>query len=157
MESERYLLEPENANKFVRILQVVFGIVCLLVAIVWLAMTITTLKSTLSIWVTIVFLAGFGYVQIISGLGKATRFIKYSQSDMTLKLHSFLPFRTINGSEIERIDIYPLSIQYLLRSGKKIVLRFGTTYPEITEPVKQATEEFSGANNIRVEYKTEEL
>ncbi len=157
MERERFLLEPVNDNKFVNILQLTFGIICILVAIVWLVMNMTTFKSTLSIWVTIVFLAGFGYVQIISGLGKATKFVEYGQSDILLKPYSFIPFRKIKVSDIEEIEIYPLSIQYHLRSGKKAVLRFGTSFTDFIGPVKQGTEKFADENNIRVSYKSEDI
>ena len=157
MENERYLLEPVNNNKFVNILQVFFGIICILVAIVWIVLNFTSYKPTLSIWITIAFLAIFGYVQIISGLGKATKFIEYSNENVTVKSSSFLPLQKIAGSEIEQIEIYPLSIHFLLHSGKKRTLRFGTSYTEIIETVKKATEKFGVMKNLPVNYKHENL
>jgi hypothetical protein len=157
MEKEKYLLEPVNENKFVNIVQVTFGILCLIIALSWLVVNITTFKSTGSVWITIVFLAGFGYFQIISGTGRATKYIEYRNSEIILKANSFLPLRKINLAEIERIEVYPLSILFYLKSGKKVPLRFGTTYTEIISSVKQGTEKFADENNISLSYKKENI
>jgi hypothetical protein len=157
MDRERFILEPVNENKFVRMLQVAFGILCLLVAIVWLVMNLSTYKSTGTIWITIIFLTGFSYYQIVSGLGWATKFIEYEKSEVILKANSLLPLKKINTSEIDRIDIYPLSIMFFLKSGKRSVLRFGINYTEIISPVKTGTEKFARINSIPLEYKQETL
>lgn len=157
MENDRFILEPVNSNKFVRILQVAFGIVCIIVALTWVVLNLTTFKSSGSVWLTIVFLICFGYFQIISGLGLATKFIEYRKSELIMKPHSFLPLRKISVPEIEKIEIYPLSILFFLNSQKKAILRFGTNYTDIIPSVKDGTEKFAGVNNIPLSYKSEDI
>jgi|WetSurMetagenome_2_1015567.scaffolds.fasta_scaffold06781_6 hypothetical protein len=156
-EKERFMLEPVNENRFVRIIQVAFGIICIIVALVWVVLNFTTFNQTTTVWITIIFLSGFGYFQIVSGLGKATRFVEFRKSEVFIKPHSLLPVRRILNSEIDRIEIYPLSIVFLLQSGRKAVLRFGVSNTEIISQVKDGTEEFADKNGLNLSFQKEDL
>lgn len=157
MEKIHIPLGTENNNKVVRILQLLFGIVCLIVAISWIVLNITTFKSSTSIWATILFLIGFSYFQIISGLGKATRFVEFDESGLTLKKVAVLSPRHIDVADIRNIDVYPLSILIFLKSGRKIMFRLGATYTDIVESVRKGTEEFAEEYNIPLDYKREDV
>jgi hypothetical protein len=150
-------LEATNDNKIVRWLQLAFGVVCFILATIWIILNITSFKSTGSVWLTIAFLYGFSYFEIISGLGKAARFVEFGQTRLTLKRISMLPAQSFEVTDIVKIEIFPLSIIFFLKSGKRITLRLGTRYGDIIESVRNGTEEFAQENNIPLEYKKENI
>lgn len=157
METRYFSLEVNKSNRFARIFQLLFGFICALVAIVWAIVNISTLKSDGALWITIFLLLGFAYFQIISGLGKAEKFIEFSQSSIKLKNSSLFPSRDLSAEGIEKIEAFPLNLVFFLRSGKKVILRFGTTYTDIIDPVRKSIQTFCKGNNIPLEFKTEEL
>jgi len=157
MKTSYFSLEVNKSNRLTRIFQLVFGIVCALVAIIWLIINFNSLTSNWSLVITIIFLLGFAYYQINSGLGRGEKFVEISQTRLKLKKNSLLPAQDINASEIERIEIFPLSMVITLRSGEKRILRFGTTFTDIIDPVKRGIETFCSENNISLEFKNEEV
>lgn len=156
MEKSFFSLEANKSNKLTRIFQLLFGIVCAGVAIVWLSLNLEALKLNGSLIITILFLLGFAYYQVNSGLGRAEKFIEFSQSVIRLKKNSILPAREITAPEIEKIEVYPVNVVFLMKGGKKVILRFGTTFTDIIEPVKKALEGFCTKNNLMLEYMKEE-
>ena len=103
------------------------------------------------LWITIIFLSGFGFYQILSGLGQATRFIEIDNSFIRLKKNPVLPAVIMTVQEIERIELFPLSIAFFLKSKRRILLRFGTSYYETNERVKDEILSFAEVNNISLE------
>ena len=157
MKSNYYSLELNKSNIITRIFQLVFGIICAVIAIIWAILNINMLKSNGSLWITIVLLLGFAYYQINSGLGRAEKFIEFSQSSLKLKNNSLFPVRVLNAPDIQKIEAFPLNLVFFLTSGKKVFLRFGTTYTDIIEPVRKSLLTFCSGNNIPLEFKSEEL
>ena len=157
METGYFSLEVNKSNKVTRIFQLVFGIVCAVVAVIWLIINFNSLTSDWSLVITIIFLLGFAYYQINSGLGRGEKFVEISQTRLKLKKNSLLPAQVINASDIERIEVFPLSIVITLRSGEKRILRFGTTFTDIIDPVKRGIGTFCSENNISLEFKNEEI
>ncbi|MCK7576876.1 MAG: hypothetical protein MZV65_14045 [Chromatiales bacterium] len=76
---------------------------------------------------------------------------------ITLKQSSFLPKSELKSQDIEKIDIFPLSICFLMKNKKKKILRFGLSYTEIISPVKDSVVQFADLNNIAIEEKKEEI
>jgi uncharacterized protein YlzI (FlbEa/FlbD family) len=157
MEDNYFSLEVNKNNKVIRIFQIVFGTICAALAVVWLIMNIDTLKSNNSLWVSIIFLLGFAWYQINSGLGKGDKFLQIGQTSLKFKKNSLLPVRELNASEIKKIEIFPLSMVIFLISGKKNIMRFGTTYTDVIEPIKKGIENFCTLNNLELEFRKEEL
>lgn len=157
MKKVYYSLNLHETNRFSRILQLIFGIICIAVAVIWLFLNLKTSGSTLNLWVTILFLAAFGFYQINSGLGFANRFIEISNNSIRLKSNSILPVRQIGAAVINKIEVNPLNIIFFLKNGKKVNLRFGTTYPDNISRIKDKVLEFASENSISAEEKTEEL
>jgi hypothetical protein len=157
MEKKRFLLEAKENSGFIRMLQIIFGILCLGVAIYWGVFQINSLKAESKLWITIVFLVGFGAYQVAAGFGKITKFIETGPETIVLKQNSFLPKIELKSPDLSKIEIYPLSIHFILTEKKKFILRFGMNYTEIINPVKDAVTEFAGLNNIAFEEKREEI
>jgi hypothetical protein len=157
MEKKLFLLETQDPSRIMRIIQIIFGILCIVVAIFWLIYNFKSLKTDKTLWITIVFLTGFGFYQVMAGLGKTSKYIETSAEKIVLKQHSFLPKIEIKPAEIEKIEFYPLSICFCLEKKKKFIFRFGITYPETIIPIKESITEFAEFNNIPFEIMKEEL
>jgi len=157
MEKKYFALSSSDNNKIVKIIQVVFGFVCLAVAGFWLFFNIRAMKSDKTLWITIVFLSGFGFYQIWTGLGKAIRFIEISMEKISIKKTILLPPVILLPENIEKIEIYPLNLIFFLHSKKKMFLRFGTTYQDLNEQIKDEIILFAEKNSIQAEFVEEKL
>ncbi len=155
MEKQYYSLEPVESNRMTKIFQLTLGILCFIVAIVWVILNINVLKSNGALWITIIFLLGFGYFQINAGFGRATRFIEIGTDKIRLKRNSLLSVTEISTEEIEKIEMYPLNLIFFRRNDKTIILRFGTTYTDKIDPIKDGIMSFASVNSIPLEIKTE--
>lgn len=157
MNGNYFSLEVSKSNRLTRIFQLVLGILCIVIAFGWLITNYSSFNVNRSLWLTIIFLLGFGYFQINSGLGKGDKFIEIGESRIRMKINSVLPVRELQASEISKTEIYSLSVVFLMKSGKKEKVRFGTTYPDMLDPIRQNIEEFCTRNNIESEIRKEEL
>jgi hypothetical protein len=157
METQYFSLEVHRSNKLTKIFQLVFGIICAGVAVIWLILNLSTMKMTLGLAITVLFLLGFAYYQIVSGLGQAEKFIEVGGEMIRVKKNSIFPVEEVRADEIENIVIYPINIVFMMKSKKKTILRFGTTYTEIINPAKDAIENFCKRNNLSYEERNEEL
>ena len=157
MEKKYFALSSSDNNKIVKIIQVVFGFVCLAVAGFWLFFNIRAMRSDKTLWITIVFLSGFGFYQIWTGLGKAIRFIEISMEKISIKKTILLPPVILLPENIEKIEIYPLNLIFFLHSKKKMFLRFGTTYQDLNEQIKDEIILFAEKNSIQAEFVEEKL
>jgi hypothetical protein len=157
MENKYFPLGNSENNGIVRIIRIVFGIVCIAVAGFWLGINIRSLKTTGTLWITILFLCGFGIYQILSGLGKTTTFIELGSDCIRLKKNGLSAPSVMNVSEIEKIEIFPMNVIFILKSGKRIMLRFGAVYQDINEDIKDEILTFADINNVPLEFKVEKL
>jgi hypothetical protein len=157
MDSDYFSLEVNKSNKLTRVFQMFFGIICACIALIWLIINIKTLKTNGALLLTIVFLLGFAYYQINSGLGRGEKFIEVSKAAVRLKKNTIFPAQQLNASDIEKVEIFPLNVVFFLRSGKTVFLRFGTTFTDIIEPVRKGIKTFCEGNKIPFEFKSEEL
>ncbi len=157
MDNKYFLLGTSEPNKLIRIFQVILGLACISIAVFWLIFNLKAIATDRTLWITIVFLTGFGAYQIWSGIGHATRFINIGDNFIILKKNAILPRVNVAGNEIEKVELFPLSVIFFLKSKRKIVLRFGTTFYEINEKIKDEVLNFAERNNMPVEIIEEKL
>lgn len=157
MEKKIFFLEQHESTKFTRVFQVILGILCILIALYWLIFSFSMVKAGGSLWITIVFLVLFGIYQLLAGTGKTKKYITTEPGKIVLKQNSVLPPVVLKPADIEKIELYPLSINFRMKGRSSIRFRFGLSNTEIIEPVKTELGEFAGLNNIPVETKDEEL
>ena len=157
MEIKYFSLDTIENNRLVKIIRILFGVVCIVVAIYWFFFNIKSLKADWTLWITIIFLLGFGFYQIWSGMGRATRFIEIASDYIRLKKNPILPPIEMRTGEIEKIELFPLNLIFFLKSKKRILLRFGTTYYEINEKIKDEILSFAESNNIPLEIVEEKI
>lgn len=157
METKYFSLSISENNRLVKIFRLIFGIVCVAIGLFWMIINIKSLKTDKILWVTIIFISGFGSYQIWAGLGLSDVFIETSPASIRLKKNPVLPPIKMIASEIEKIELFPLNMIFRLKSGKKINLRLGTTYPEINSEINDAIIAFADSNNIILDLKSEQI
>lgn len=157
METKYFSLGTTESNSLIKIIKVLFGVVCFSVALFWIIFNIRSIRTDWTLWITIIFLTGFGFYQIWSGLGKANIFIEFGSDFIRLKKNPVLPPVKIIAHEFEKIELYPLNVIYYLKSKKRIMLRFGTTFNDINEKVKNEILDFAERNGITLEIIEEKL
>jgi hypothetical protein len=157
MDIKYYSLSSIENNRVVNIIRIVFGLICIAVAAFWISFNVRLLKVDGTLWITIIFLSGFGFYQVWSGLGKANKFIEIGPDYIRLKKNPILSPLKLSASKIEKIDIFPLNMVFFLKSGKKILLRFGTTFQETNELVKDEILRFAELNQIPINFVEEKI
>jgi hypothetical protein len=157
MEKKIFFLEPKESKGLEKIFHIVLGIACIIIAIYWVIFNIQSIKTDGTLWITILFLVLFGIYQILDGTGKTRKYFATEQEKLVLKQHSVLPAVEIRAADLEKIEIFPLSISFKIRNRSKILFRFGLSYLEIIEPVKNEIIGFADRNSIPYEIKVEEL
>jgi hypothetical protein len=150
MENRIFDLGTRENNKIVKIIRIAFGIVCIAIAIFWLIFNISSLITDATLWFTIIFLTGFGFYQVWAGLGRSNIYVEISADHIKLKKNPVLPPVEMSRDEIDKIKLFPLNLIFFLKSKKKIILRFGTTYHDTNEIVVQEIMRFAEINNIPV-------
>jgi hypothetical protein len=157
MEKKYFSLETKENSRSIKIVQIVFGIVCIAVAIVWLVYNVNLLKNDSTLWITIIFLSSFGAYQILAGLGKTERYVETAPEKIVLRQNSFLPKIELRAGDLDAIEIFPLSVLFRLKNNKKVIFRFGLSNTEIINPVKDEIVDFAEMNSIPVEEKKEDI
>jgi hypothetical protein len=157
MDKKYFPLSSVENNRVVKIVQVAFGIVCVAVAVFWLIFNIRSLKADGTLWITIIFLSGFGFYQVWAGLGRSARYIEISLDNIRLKKTVFFPVVMIAVGEIQKIEVLPFNLIFFLKTEKKIVLRFSSSYLETNEKVKKEILSFAEVNSINIEIVEEKI
>jgi len=157
METKYFPLGNVEKNRLVNIIRVLFGVVCIAVAAFWLIFNINSIENFGTIWITILFLTGFGFYQIWSGIGKAERFLEIGKDIIVLKKYIFLQPLGISAVETEKIEFFPLKVIFLLKSGRKVLLRLGTIYYESNEIIINEIAKYAEEHKISTEVIQEEI
>jgi hypothetical protein len=157
METKIYQLGNTEKNRLINIMKLLFGFACIGVAAYWLIFRINSADKLGTIWITIIFLTGFGFYEIWSGLGKADRYIEIGKNFIKLKRYIFMAPVKIDAALIDKIELFSLKMIFYLKAGKKIVLRFGTTFNDINVKITDEIAVFAEANKIPVEVTREEI
>ena len=119
MEKNYYSLEISENNKLTRAIRIIFGVVCVVVAVFWINFNINLLKTDITLWITIIFLSGFGLYQIWAGLGYAIRYIEIGNGNVCLKKIAILPPVQMGGVEIGKIEFLPLNVIFYVKIPKE--------------------------------------
>ena len=157
MENKIFPLGSYDTNRLVNLIRIIFGAVCVAVAVFWVIFSFKSSENPLSIWITIIFMTIFGIYQILAGLGKAQKYVSIAEDRIILRKYILVPSVIMEAAETEKIEFYTLKVRFLLKSGKAVILRFGTTYYESNEKVIDEISEYAAKNNIPVQIIEEEL
>lgn len=155
MEKKHFSLEMRDENRVTKVFQVILGVACIAIACYWLIYNIKSVKSDGKLWITVIFLIGFGGYLIWTGLGYGYRYIEFTGDMIRLKKNSFLSPVDIKVPDVESIEIYPLKFIVHFKSSETILTRFGVSDIEKIELIKDEIMKFATDNNITAEIKNE--
>lgn len=151
MENKYFPLGPTDSSRFIKLIQVAFGFVCIVIAGFWLAYNIKSLKADSTLWITILFLSGFGFYMVWAGLGKASRFIEVGSENLRIKKTIFLPVNEMLAGDIKKIEVFPFKICITLKTEEKLTLRLSNSYHETNGEIIEAILVFAEVNSIEIE------
>ena len=157
MEKEYFSLEIRDDNKLTKIFRIILGLLCCGIAAFWLIYNFKTVKAYGKQWITIAFLLCFGIFQIYAGIGLAIKFIEFTVNNIRLKKNSLLPEIDLPAEKIEKIELFPLKVHFIINQGKRILLRFGISDPDKIELIKSEIVRFADRNSLTLEIKKEEI
>lgn len=156
MKETRYNIDLQEESRTGKILRLIFGIACLVVAVWYMYSIRGTAASTGSAWIATGFLLLFGLWMIASGLGYTRRYITISDERIILRQEFYRPPVIFTPSSLKYVEFKPLSVGFITKTGR-INLRLGTYYPGHTAFILEAVEEFCKQNDIEIrgEHKTQ--
>jgi hypothetical protein len=157
MVENNFPLDPYKNSRIFIILQFIMGIACIALAVFWIVFNIRSSLTDIKIWAAVFFLIIFGAYQLMAGLGKTDKYIITAPDMIRIRQYSALPEISVIPDDIDIIEIYPLSVLFYRKNHRKIKFRFGLSYPEIIDPVKQEIILFAEHNNIKVKIIDEDL
>jgi len=70
MEKKYFSLEIGKSNRITRTFNLLLGSVCIVLAFAWVVINFDTLVSNRILWLSVLFLLGYGYYQVVTVLGK---------------------------------------------------------------------------------------
>ncbi len=148
METRRFNLDLSENNKVNRILKLISGIICIVVALILAVMMHRSGESTRSTWIAVAFLFLFGIWLVLKGTGMTDRYMEISDNEIILKDKIYAPALVIRASELKETGFGQLKISFSLSEGKEIAFRLGTYYRENSLKLMEAVEEFCNLNGI---------
>ncbi len=155
MEKKLFSLEMNENNKLTRVFRFILGIFCIAIAVYWTIYNFKEAKTDWSSWASSVFLVCFGGYMVWTSFGYGFNFIEFDEGIIRLKNNSFLPVKEIRSNEILSISIFPLKFIIILKSGKKILTRFGISDLERNENIKDELLRFAEKYDVGTEIKNE--
>jgi hypothetical protein len=157
MKNKHFDLGTTENSVFVNVLKIIFGILCIIVAIFWIIYTSGTTNMSGKIWISILFILGFGLYLLLSGFGKTNRYLITGPDYICIKKNSLLPEKTLKVIDIEKVEIYSLNIVFILKNKIRFVLRFGTVYYETSEKIKDEIISFAETHKIATAFVNENI
>ncbi|MBM3419654.1 MAG: hypothetical protein FJY11_00810, partial [Bacteroidetes bacterium] len=147
---KRYSLDNKESPKMVRILQIIFGAMCITIAAIW-AVYMTMPGIGNGYWIATAFIFFFGLFQIYSGMGYAARYIEIDGNVIVLKRSALERKIALVPDRLERVEILPLSIIFTINDGRRITIRFGMSVAASIDCIKDAVEEYATGQKIEIE------
>ncbi len=151
MNKTTFNLGTKESTRFVLISQFIFGLICIGTAVMWGLFILKGGSENEGFWAPTVFLLLFGFYQIYSGLGKASRYIKFEGDTITIKKAALGKERVISVADISKIVVSTTGFTIHNSGSGSIKVRFGMTHPESALVISDTLAEYASANNIELE------
>ncbi len=148
----------EKENKaLVRILIVIFGLLCIFTAGWWTVFLIKYPENEKIFWAGSIFLLLFGVFQVYSGLGYAKRYIKRENGNISIRQNSLLPAKRLNAEEIKQLEIRLYDMVLHMNDSSRVRIKLGIKYPDLGQKVRNFIIDYAEDNKIEIFYKNEVL
>ncbi len=150
MEEKKISLDIHENTKVSRLFQLLFGIVCLVIAVMLLINLIKTGNHSTTSIIVVAFLFLFGIWELLASAGITVRYIAVTKEKIILKDKYIVPARDIAVGEIKEVEFKPLSFTIYLTDGTDVRVRLGNYYSDRSIEVLETIEHFSRQNSIAV-------
>jgi len=156
--SEEYIALGEKENKLaVRIIIIIFGLLCIFTAGWWIVFLLRYPDNEKIFWAGSIFLLLFGLFQLYSGLGYARRYVKRENNNISIRQSSLLPSRRLSSADIKKLEVRSYDMVLHLNDSSRIRIKLGLRYPDLGQKVRDFIIEFAEINNIEIFYKNDAL
>lgn len=149
MTGKRYSIDLHENNRTGRILRIILGIACLVVAVWYMYSIRDTSASVTTAWIASGFLMLFSLWMIVSGLGYTQRYITVAEDKITLRQEFYRPPQVFTPSSLMAVRFRTLVIDFITE-GRKVSLRLGTYYPDHTASIIEAVGGFCRHHGIEI-------
>jgi hypothetical protein len=156
--SEEYIPLGEKENKLaVRIIIIIFGLLCIFTAGWWIVFLLRYPDNEKIFWAGSIFLLLFGLFQLYSGLGYARRYVKRENNNISIRQSSLLPARRLSSEDIKKLEVRSYDMVLHLNDSSRIRIKLGLRYPDLGQKVRDFIIEYAEINNIEIFYKNDAL
>ncbi|HDZ41632.1 MAG TPA: hypothetical protein ENH59_08140 [Bacteroidetes bacterium] len=156
--SEQTISLGEREDKpLVRIMIVIFGLLCIFTAGWWTVFLVKYPDNEKIFWAGSIFLFLFGIFQVYSGLGYAKRYVKRENGNITLRQNSLLPAKKVSSDQIRQLEIRSYDMVLHRNDLPRIRIKLGLRYPDLGQKVRDFIIDYAEENNIEIFYKNEAL
>ena len=157
MNKQTITLGEREDKPVVKVLIVIFGILCLFTAGWWTVFLIKYPDNENIFWAGSIFLFLFGLYQIYAGLGKAKRYIQKENDTLVTRQNSLLPAKKFEAKKIKQLEVRSMDMLIHSDEGSKYRIKLGLKYPDLGQTIKDFIIGFAEENDIEVFYKNEAL
>ena len=149
MTEKRYSIDLNENNRTGKVLRIILGVVCLVVAVWYMYSLRGTSASMTTAWIACGFLMLFSLWMIASGLGYTQRYITVGEDKITLRQDFYRPPLVIEHSSLRAVRFRTLVIDFIT-DRQKVSLRLGTYYPDHTASIIEAVGGFCRRHGIEI-------
>ncbi len=144
----KFKLDPGENDRISRIFKVLFGVICIVAAIITAIVMSSSVNVTSGSIIALLFLLLFGIWLILGGMGYTERYVTIADEMITLKEKVYAPARRIKAAEIGEVAFGQMRITFVLTSGEKVILRLGTFYRESSFRLMDAVYDFCAQHGV---------
>lgn len=157
MEEQTILMGEREDKLLVRIIVIIFGILCIFTGGWWAIFLIRYPDNEKIFWAGSIFLLLFGIYQIYAGLGFARRYVTRKNGVIIIRQNGLLPARKIQSGNITQLEIRNHDMVFHMNDSTRFRVKLGLKYPDLGQRVSVFIMEYAEANKIEIFYNNEPL
>lgn len=157
MDNHTISLGEREDKLLIRIIIVVFGIMCIFTGLWWAVFLIKYPDNEKIFWAGSIFLLLFGIYQVYAGLGFARRYIRRENENIIIRQNSLLPARKIQSAEVVQLEIRTYDMVFHMNDSSRFRIKLGLKYPDLGQRIRDFITVYAKENNIEIFYKNEPL
>ena len=157
MEEQTILMGEREDKLLVRIIVIIFGIMCIFTAGWWAIFLIRYPDNEKIFWAGSIFLFLFGIYQVYAGLGFARRYVTRKKGVIIIRQNGLLPARKIQSGNITQLEIRNHDMVFHMNDSTRFRIKLGLKYPDLGQRVREFIMEYAEANKIEIFYNNEPL
>ncbi len=157
MDEQTILLGEKEDKPLVKIMVIIFGIMCIITAGWWTVFLIRYPDNENIFWAGSIFLLLFGLYQLLSGLGHTKRFIRRTNGELVIRQNSLMPAKKLEASQLKQLELRSMDMVLHSHASSRLRIKLGIRYPDLGQQVKEFVTAWAEDNNIEIFYKNEAL